>query len=356
MAIAPLQPNACIGILGGGQLGMMLALAAIKLGYRVLVWVQSKDEPAIRVATDCIIASFYDEEARDAFISRVNAVTLESENIPVELVRYIAKYRRMCPDASVLKVASDRIKEKQLIERLGIPVGPYRVIQSLADANAVGNDEFRFPAFLKRARGGFDGRGQRLVESASGIRNAYRGFAQTPCVLETCLDLLCEISVIVARMETGEVVTYPVIENEHENGILITSRCPGPNVSEDIERRAEDYAVRIAHELKLAGIVVIEMFVLTDGRVFVNEMAPRPHNSGHGTIEACTTSQFEQLVRITTGMPFGPIEARGWIMHNLIGVTREAAHAARDPLSYFHWYEKEPRPGRKVGHVTVLTP
>lgn len=357
MTTVPLPPNSLIGILGGGQLGMMLAQAAHKLGYITLVWAQSSDECAVQVATDAIIASFDDLAARDEFIARIQTATLESENIPPVLVAVISQFTRICPSSSILRIASNRIEEKRMLGMLGIPVGPHRVITSIEALRESDFTEFVFPAILKRATGGYDGRGQCEVATSSDLEAAFQSLGAVPCVLETKIYLKCEVSVIVARTGSGETAVYPVIQNWHRDGILVRSQCPGPDVTECIERNAQAYAIQITHELKLVGILVVEMFVMDDGTVLVNELAPRPHNSGHGTTEACVTSQFEQLIRITADLPLGSVElTSGWEMGNFIGATYEEACILFPEGATSIWYGKEPRPGRKVGHWTMLLP
>lgn len=357
MTTLPLPPKSYIGILGGGQLGKMTIEAAHTLGYGTLVVAQSSDECAVPVATHSIIAPFDGIAVRNEFIAWTHAVTLESENIPPELVEHIAQHRRMCPSAAVLRIASNRIEEKRMLKSLGIQVGPYREITSLKELRGSDFSEFDFPAILKRAKGGYDGRGQITVQTAADTEGAYRALGNVHCVLESKIDLRCEVSVVVARTGSAETSVYPVIQNWHENGILIRSQCPGPDVTARIEERANAYATQIAHKLNLVGILVVEMFVMWDGTVLVNELAPRPHNSGHGTIDACVTSQYEQLVRILVGLPLGSVElTSGWIMGNLIGVTYEEALALCPRGAKLYWYGKEPRPGRKVGHWTMLVP
>lgn len=357
MTTLPLPAKSLLGVLGGGQLGKMTIEAAHKLDYNTLVVAQSSDECAVPVATYSIVAPFDGIAVRNEFIAWTHAVTLESENIPPELVEHIAQHRRMCPSAAVLRIASDRIEEKKMLSSLGIPIGSYRVIRSLKDLKGSDFTGFTFPAILKRAKGGYDGRGQITVQTASNLRAAYRALGKVPCVLETKLNLMYEISVIVARNEAGETAVYPAIQNWHEDGILIRSQCPGPDVPWIIERDAQSHAIQIAHDRNLVGVIVVEMFVIRHGSVLVNEIAPRPHNSGHGTIEACVTSQFEQLVRVTAGLPLGSVELKsGWIMGNLIGVTYEEALALCPKGAKLYWYGKEPRPGRKVGHWTLLVP
>lgn len=357
MTTVPLPPNSLIGILGGGQLGMMLAQAAHKLGYTTLVWAQSPDECAVKVATHAIIAPFDDSSACTDFVLRIQAASLESENIPPELVAVISRFTRICPSSTILRIASSRIEEKRVLGMLGIPVGPHRVITSIEVLRESDFTEFVFPAILKRATGGYDGRGQCEVKTASDLEATFQSLGTVPCVLETKIDLKCEVSVVVARTGSGETVVYPVIQNWHRDGILVRSQCPGPDVTARIEQDAQAYATRIALELKLVGILVVEMFVMDDDTVLVNELAPRPHNSGHGTIEASVTSQFEQLVRITADLPLGSVElSSGWEMGNFIGLTYEEACVLFPEGAIPIWYGKESRPGRKVGHWTRLLP
>ena len=358
---AALPPGSTIGILGGGQLGRMTAMAAARLGYRCHIYCQSADEPAAQVAERATIAAFDDDGALDQFAGAVDVATLEFENIPLAAVERVAAQVAMRPNARALAVAQDRLKEKDFANSIGIATAPYRAVtnsEDLADAvTALGT-----PAVLKTARLGYDGKGQVRIDANTDLAVAWRDCGAGPAtggaVLEGFVDFEREISVVAARGPDGAVASYVPVENRHANHILDETIAPAP-VSDEIAAAATDIAGRLIVGLDLIGLLAVEMFVARDGAVLVNEIAPRPHNSGHWTIDACAVSQFEMLVRAICGLPLGSPERHADArMKNLIGDAADdwPRHLA-DPGARLHLYGKaETRPGRKMGHVTWLAP
>ena len=350
-----LPPGSTIGMMGGGQLGRMTALAAAELGYRVHVFTPETDSPCAQVSAKATVADYADTAALDAFAREVDVITLEFENLPAEALDRLARTRPVRPSSAVLRVAQDRLLEKDFCRKLGIGTAPYRTVDSLADLERAVADLKR-PAVLKTRRLGYDGKGQVKIAAATDLAEALGSLKGAPAILEGYVDFACEVSVIAARGVDGRSMAYPVVENRHENHILSATIAPA-EVSKDVSDEAGRIATALVSALDVVGLLAVEMFVTSDGKVLVNELAPRPHNSGHWTIEGCPTSQFAQLVRAVTGLPLGPVEP--FIpaeMRNLIG---DAAHdwpkLAADPTAHLHLYGKaEARPGRKMGHVTRL--
>ena len=352
-----IAPGGILGIVGGGQLGRMTALAAARLGYRCHVFTLEADSPAAQVADRTPRASYEDWGALESFAHAVDAITFEFENIPAESVRCLAAIKPTRPGADVLAVAQDRIVEKTFINELGIATTPWREAGdpgSLAEAaRAIG-----LPAVLKTARLGYDGKGQVKIASETDIAFAWEGMGADRGLLEAFVDLEREISVIVARGFDGAMVAYPAAENVHTRHILDTTTAPA-KISSALAAEARATAEKLAGALKVVGLLAVEMFVTRDGRLLVNEIAPRPHNSGHWTLDACPVSQFEQLVRAAMGLPLGSVERHSdAIMTNLIGeAVREWPKFAAEPGACLHLYGKsEVREGRKMGHVTRLYP
>ena len=357
-------PGGWLGLLGGGQLGRMFCQAAQSMGYRVAVLDPIAECPAGAVA-DLHIRADYDDEAGLAQLAeRCAAVTTEFENVPAVSLEKLAARCQVSPAASAVAIAQDRIAEKRFISSMGVPVAPYAEIRSAADIDAA--PASLYPGILKAARLGYDGKGQARVESAEEARAAFDAFGGVPCVLEARLPLEFEISVVVARGFDGEVVTYPVSENVHRDGILAVSTVPSPRASADVARRASAAALQVASGLEYCGVLCVEFFVLPQDRLIVNEIAPRPHNSGHYSIDACTTSQFEQQVRVLAGLPLGASDMLApAVMLNVLGdiwfrqgdeaVEPPWAKALEVPTAKLHLYgKKEARRGRKMGHVTCL--
>jgi 5-(carboxyamino)imidazole ribonucleotide synthase len=352
-----LNPGATIGILGGGQLGRMTAMAAARLGYRVHVFAPEPDSPAAQVSAGETVAGWGDDAALARFAAGVDVATFEFENIPAEAVRRVAALKPVMPRPEILEITQDRLREKDFLNDIGVTTTGYREITSAA---ALGRalPEIKTGAVLKSARMGYDGKGQVNVGAGSSPDEAWRLMGGPRGILEDFVDFRCEVSVIVARGADGAIAAYPPVENRHVNHILDTTIAPA-SLPPDTAREAERIARDIAARLDLIGVLAVEMFVTKDGRVLVNELAPRPHNSGHWTIDACATSQFEQLVRAICGLPLGSTERHAdAVMKNLIGDEVETWRAAvADPTARLHLYGKRVTlPGRKMGHVTRLLP
>jgi 5-(carboxyamino)imidazole ribonucleotide synthase len=352
-----LAPGATIGILGGGQLGRMTALAAARLGYRVHVFAGEADSPAAQVCGGATIASYNDEAALARFAAAIDVATFEFENIPADAVRRVAALKPVMPRPEILEISQDRIKEKDFLCRIGVATTSY---QEISDVVALDGALAKLTgrAVLKSARMGYDGKGQVSISAATAHDDAWHQMGAPRGILESFVDFQCEVSVIVARAADGAMATYPPVENRHVNHILDTTIAPA-SLPAETARQAETIARDIAARLGLVGVLAVEMFVTRDGSLLVNELAPRPHNSGHWTIDACATSQFEQLVRAVCGLPLGSTERHAdAVMKNLIGDEVETwREAIADPTARLHLYGKHSvSPGRKMGHVTRLLP
>lgn len=352
-----IPPGGTIGILGGGQLGRMTALAAARLGLNTHIYDPESDAPAGQVAAKQMVAPYEHAQALAGFASAVDVATLEFENVPVESVRAVAEIVPAFPSADALAICQDRRLEKQACADGDHATAVYGTVSEAPDLvkamNLTG-----LPAILKTARQGYDGKGQRLIESAGSAEAAWQDLGSVDCVLEAVVEFEREISVIVARGQDGEVVCYPPVENRHENHILAQTIAPA-DLPDQVAKKATSMATDLAERLSIVGLLAVEMFVTQSGDVLINEMAPRPHNSGHWTIEGCQTDQFEQLVRAVCGWPLGPVEPiRTCVMTNILGPDDGdwAAYAAR-PDGKLHVYGKrESRPGRKMGHFTEVAP
>lgn len=356
-ATAPLPPGSTIGIFGGGQLGRMTALAAARLGYRCHVFTPERDSPCAQVSDGETVADYEDRAALDAFAARVQVVTSEFENVSADALRYLATRVPVRPGPEVLAVAQDRVKEKTFCASIGATTTPFLVAHGAADiVRAL--DELGSPVVLKTARMGYDGKGQARIAAGDDAEAAWRAMGASQGIVEAWVAFDCEISVIVARGVDGAMLAYPAVENRHKHHILDETIAPA-RVGAATAAEAERLARHVAERLDLVGLLAVEMFVTKDGSVLVNELAPRPHNSGHWTIDACLTSQFEQCVRAVSGLPLGSVERHAdAVMKNLIG--EEAGRWLEilgDPAAKLHLYGKaEARPGRKMGHVTWLKP
>lgn len=351
-------PGAWLGLLGGGQLGRMFTMAAQSMGYKVVVVDPGDHSPAGSVADDHLRADYLDASALDELARRCAAVTTEFENVPAEALRRLAQHCVVSPAADSVAVAQDRIREKRFLAGVGLATAAFAVIESEADADAV--DARLLPGILKRARFGYDGKGQMRVASVDEVRAAFWALGAEACVLEQRLDLELEVSCVVARGFDGEVRTFPVAENAHSGGILDVSIVPA-RVSEELAHRARDATVRVAEALDYRGVLCVEYFVVRGGELIANEIAPRPHNSGHYTIDGCITSQFEQQARVMCGLPLGDTAPHGpSVMVNLLGDLWAAGepdwtHVLCHPRAKLHLYGKDvARVGRKMGHFTVL--
>lgn len=354
---APLPPGSRIGILGGGQLGRMTALAAARLGYKCHVWCPADDEPALQVVDARTIAPYDDGAALDAFAKAVDVVTFEFENVPADTVRRLEAKLPVRPGSRALHVAQNRLREKNFLRRIGVPTAEFREIAN-AEALARAVRDIGCPAVLKSAMFGYDGKGQVLIRSETGLAEAWAAMGAAVGIVESFVDFSAEISVIVARGLDGSAATYDPVENRHVDHILDTTIAPA-RIEERLLMQAEALARHIGEALELVGLVAVEMFVTTDGRLLVNELAPRPHNSGHWTIDACVTSQFEQLVRAVCGLPLGSTERHSdAVMKNLIGhAVDDWLKILHEPGAKLHLYGKgAAHPRRKMGHVTRLSP
>jgi len=360
IAPGPIAPGAVIGILGGGQLGRMTALAAARLGYRTHIFCPEADSPACQVTPLATIAAYDDEAALAAFAAAVDVVTFEFENIPFATVAILRDKVRLRPDAEVLRICQNRLREKDFCGRIGVPTTRYAEVAGPEALDRVVRDLGR-PCILKTAELGYDGKGQVLIEPDTDLAAAWNAMAGggapiLPAIVEAFVDFRMEASVIIARDADGHCRSYPLVENQHKNHILDQTIVPA-RVDPPIAERAEVIARHMAEEIGLVGLLAIEVFVTTDDEVLVNEMAPRPHNSGHWTLDACATSQFEQHVRAVAGLPLGSCEPLGdAVMQNLLGDDAERwLEILSAPGAKLHLYGKsEARPGRKMGHVTRL--
>ena len=360
MAIAP---GAWLGLLGGGQLGRMFCMAAQSLGYRVVVLDPGRDGPAASVADRHLAADYLDAKALAELARLAEAATTEFENVPAAALDFLARSARVTPSASSVAIAQDRISEKTFLAGHGFAVAPHAVLRTAADIDAI-DPAHLLPGIVKSARFGYDGKGQVTVTTPDAVREAWRAMKSQACVLERRVDLAREVSVIVARNERGEVATWPVAENRHRDGILDVSIVPA-RVEPSLAERARAIGTGVAQALDYRGVLCVELFVTRDGALLVNEIAPRPHNSGHFTIDACVTSQFEQQARVLADLPLGDTRQHTpAVMVNLLGdlwfeggTRREPAWSdvLRHPCAKLHLYGKaEPRPARKMGHVTCL--
>ncbi|THD44520.1 MAG: 5-(carboxyamino)imidazole ribonucleotide synthase [Bradyrhizobium sp.] len=356
-----LAPGATIGILGSGQLGRMLAMAALKLGLRCHIYAPEPEAPAYDAASARTVASFDDEAALARFAESVDVITYEFENVPIACVEFLARLRPVRPDARALAVSQDRLAEKTFLRGLGLATAPFRPVDAAAALGPALAEIGRL-AVLKTRRLGYDGKGQAMIREGSDLEALHRKLGGGPMIVEGFVAFDCEASVIAARSLEGAMVAFDLCENEHDRHILARTHVPA-RVAPEIETAAKTLAAKALEALDYVGVLAIELFVARDGagaeRLVVNEIAPRVHNSGHWTIEGAQTSQFEQHIRAIAGWPLGATARRGRVeMVNLIG---EQADEWRDilaqPEQSLHLYGKlEARPGRKMGHVTRVFP
>jgi len=360
--MSAVAPGEWLGLLGGGQLGRMFTMAAQRLGYRVCVLDPDEASPAAAVADDHLCADYLDAAALEALARRCRAVTTEFENVAAAALARLAEHCTVRPAAASVEVAQNRVHEKRFLTNLGIAVAPHAVIASAHDLERA--DASLFPGILKTARLGYDGKGQAPVADAGEAAQAWERLGRAHCVLERQLPLAREISVIVCRSHDGRSSAYPVSENEHRGGILAVTLVPA-RIAPARAVEAQAIARRIAEALDYVGVLCVEFFVLTDGSLAVNELAPRPHNSGHWTLDASRTSQFEQQARILAGLPLGATDLYApAVMLNLLGELWLRAGEVReppwvellaDPNAKLHLYGKRiARPGRKMGHLTLV--
>jgi 5-(carboxyamino)imidazole ribonucleotide synthase len=352
-------PGATIGLMGSGQLGRMFSIAARRMGYRVHVFSPEKGTPAGQFADREATGAYEDEPAVRDFAKGLDLLTFEFENIPRQTIDWCAAECEVRPASTILHTAQNRLREKDFLSAAGIPVAPYRAVHTASELAAAVRD-IKTPAILKSAAFGYDGKGQRLIEQPYDLNEIWRDRPGDELILEKAVDFDKEVSVIVARGPDRSMATFPVCENIHRNHILDITVAPA-RVPAKVEKSAADLARAIAEKMDLVGLLAVEMFLQRDGRLLINELAPRPHNSGHWTIEGSLTSQFEQHVRAVCGLPLGSTDIlRPSAMANLLGDLWEggepnwaaalAVHGVR-----LHLYGKHhPRPRRKMGHLTAL--
>jgi 5-(carboxyamino)imidazole ribonucleotide synthase len=354
----PLPPNSTIGIVGGGQLGRMSALAAARLGYRCHILTPEADSPAAQVSAGITIGDYEDPAALRDFAAQVDVITFEFENVSAEGLDVLASLRPVRPSPSVLRVSQDRIAEKSFLASAGVPAAAWRPVGTFAELEAA-VAELGLPAILKTTRLGYDGRGQAMLRTPEDLLPAWERLSPKPLVLEAFVDFACEISVVTARGADGTVTAFDTVENAHRDHILDLTYAPA-RIPDVIAAASQTIARQVAESLELVGLVAVEMFVTADGRVLVNEIAPRPHNSGHWTIDACPVSQFELHIRAVAGLPL-PAATRhsDAVMKNLVGPEETAMwpEVLAMPGLIPHLYGKaDARRGRKMGHVTRLFP
>lgn len=351
-------PGSTLGILGSGQLGRMTALAARQLGYRVLIFSPEKHTPAGQTADQEICASYQDEKALEKFGRQVQVVTVEFENIPASALEYLSRFTSVRPGANVLHIAQHRLREKTFLHERHFPVPPFRPVSTPAELAQAAKD-LGLPLVIKTADSGYDGKGQKLLNTSQEVQGLNLG--GRPHIVESFVDFACELSVIVARGVNGALVPFGVFENRHAHHILDVTLSPPRTVGPAQASQAQDIACQIAKELDVVGLLCVEFFLTKKGQILINELAPRPHNSGHLTLDAAISSQFEQLVRAICGLPLGSPELlAASAMANLLGdLWTEGppswARALAIPEIKLHLYGKsDPRPGRKMGHLTSL--
>jgi 5-(carboxyamino)imidazole ribonucleotide synthase len=357
--IAPILPGAAIGVLGSGQLGRMFAIAARNMGYRVHTFSPDQDTPTGQIADVEVVAPYDDLDAVASFARSVAVVTFEFENVPAPTAQAANRCAPVRPDGAILHTTQQRIREKRFLTKAGLPITPYREVHSLDDLHQALN-ELGYPAVLKTAAFGYDGKGQFKIDSPVQVAEAWAAVREQESVLEAFIDLECEISVVAARGDDGQFVHFGAIENQHSRHILDLSIAPA-RVPPEISSRAIEMTRTVLDQLGVVGVLCVEFFVTRDGRLLINELAPRPHNSGHLTLDACVTSQFEQQLRAVCGLPLGSSAMhRPAAMANLLGDIWSAGEpnwpaACAFPDVKLHLYGKlEPRPGRKMGHLTAL--
>ncbi|QCP48365.1 5-(carboxyamino)imidazole ribonucleotide synthase [Trinickia violacea] len=373
--VSPILPGAWLGMVGGGQLGRMFCFAAQAMGYRVAVLDPDETSPAGAVADKHLRAAYTDEAALTELARLCAAVSTEFENVPATSLDFLARTTFVSPAGRCVAIAQDRIAEKRFIAGSGVAVAPHVAIESSDALAAIGDAELEavLPGILKTARLGYDGKGQVSVRNADEVREAHASLGGVPCVLEKRLPLKFEVSALIARGANGASAVFPLAQNAHRNGVLAQTVVPAPDATPALVEQAQQAALRIADALGYVGVLCVEFFVLEDGSLVANEMAPRPHNSGHYTVDACAASQFEQQVRAMTAMPLGDTRQHSpAVMLNILGdvwfhegpkgspgaaskgapVTPPWHEVAAMPAARLHLYGKEDaRPGRKMGHV-----
>ena len=356
-----ISPGSTLGVFGGGQLGRMFTHAAQRLGYRVIVFTDEVDSPAGQVAQETIRGDYLDPKAVRQFAEQVDVITLEFENIALEAVARAAEVTLVRPGVHVLAVAQHRLHEKRTLKGAGFLVTPFYEIRSVDDIPQAGS-ELGWPLVLKTVNWGYDGKGQRRVANALEAKDAIELLGPEPLIAEKWIPFIAEVSVIVARTATGATAVFPMFTNSHTNHILDVTTCPAEPALLAVAKHAEAIALSVADSLQLEGVLCVEFFVCGGGEIMINEIAPRTHNSGHLTIEACRTSQFEQQVRAICNLPLGDTGLiQPAAMANLLGDVwgdglPHFERAMQCPATYLHLYGKSsPRQGRKMGHLTKLS-
>ena len=353
-----IPPGATLGVLGGGQLGRMFAIAARRLGYRIHIFCPEADSPAAPVADRTFVAPYEDLDSVRAFARTVDVVTFEFENVPSATSDACSEVVPVRPAGRVLHITQQRLREKGFLRDHGFPVTPFRAIHSLEDLVSA-TRELGLPGVLKTASFGYDGKGQRTLRSATELSEAFTGLGGTEGIYEAFVDFAQEVSVVGARTVEGQFAAFPVFENVHAHHILDVTVSPA-RITPEIEAAARELSRGILEALDVVGLLTVELFVTRDGRLIVNELAPRTHNSGHLTLDACVTCQFEQQVRAVCGLPLGSTELKQpAAMANLLGDVWNGGpprwdQALSNPRLKLHLYGKaSPRPGRKMGHITA---
>ncbi len=362
-----LEPGSILGVLGGGQLGAMFAAAARRMGYRVAVWDPDPDAPAHQLAAHSYALPFSDLTSREQFASLVHAVSLEWENVPAELCGWLEERCRMTPSSAVLRTLQDRIEQKQFLSSRLLSVPSFAAVESAGQLN-LAVDRLGLPAVCKTAKSGYDGKGQWILRSPSDVKLVETILEQAKSgqrwIVEQFVRFVRELSVLVVRNENGECRVYPVAENRHEQGILRDTLVPA-SIAAGVAEQAQELALQAVEALQGVGVFCVELFHTEGGNLLVNEIAPRPHNSGHYTVDVCTVSQFEQQVRVTCGLPLGEVRLLSpAVMVNLIGEDVKSVMSAAGCSALYstsgavlHLYGKPMiRPGRKMGHVTFTAP
>ncbi len=347
-----------LGIIGGGQLGRMSAMAAARLGIQTHIYTPEKDSPASHVAAKTIIGEYGDKKALLDFAKGVDVISYEFENIPVDTIKALKKARLVFPDANVLEISQHRLSEKQFLNDCFIPTAKWAPALKPEDIEATLQKWGVKSCIIKTTRLGYDGKGQIKFKLGDDAKAAWEILKSKENIIEEIIDFKSEISVMIARDRFGESVIYDPVLNDHKNHILSKTTAPAP-ISDAVAKKAKQYIKRIADKLDLTGVLALELFLTKDGKLIANEMAPRPHNSGHWTIDACAVSQFENHVRSVCGMPVGSAKRHSdAIMLNLIGDDINMIPEYLDkPNACIHLYgKKESRPGRKMGHINLLKP
>ena len=353
-----LPPNATIGLVGGGQLGRMSALAAARLGYRCHILTREEDSPAAQVSHAVTISDYEDPASLRAFAAAVDVISFEFENVSAEGLDLLASLKPVRPAPSVLRISQDRIAEKSFLNAAGVATAPWREVRTLADLEAA-VAELGLPSVLKTTRLGYDGKGQAMLRLPEDLAPAFGRLSPKPLILEGFVDFAREISVVIARGADGAVSAFDTVENQHRDHVLDITLAPA-RITAAVDAAAQRIAGDVVEALDLVGLLAVEMFVDRDGRVLANEIAPRPHNSGHWTIDACPMSQFEAHIRAIAGLPL-PLAVRhsDAAMKNLVGPHEAALWpqiVASPGLIPHHYGKAEAHPGRKIGHVTRLFP